>query len=315
MTCRASVRLADIGSALYMKVYKDTGEIDRDGLATTLARDGSVDVSAQFGPNSTSQSGSRNRRSMEATPARIFFLRKRNLKMLKKDLILRNPLSILQREGHTDTLAAGNFGAVLARAGVGKTALLVQISLNSLLEGKNVLHISLTEPVQKVSLWYDEVFSHISRQYNIQQSAELWQSLLPHRFIMTFRVEGFSVPKLEERLTDLTEQNIFSPHMLIIDGLPFEDSGVRDLLTALKSMALRRGVHVWFTVRTHREDPPVEGELPRPLSDISELFDAFIKLQPVGGKIHIRALTGSEETREKSRLQLDPETLLIVDAH
>lgn len=234
--------------------------------------------------------------------------------MLKKDLILRNPLSILQREGHTDTLAAGSFGAVLARAGVGKTALLVQVSLNSLLEGSNVLHISLNEPVQKVNLWYDEVFSHISRQYNIAQSAELWQSLLPHRFIMTFRVEGFSVPKLEERLTDLTEQNIFSPHMLIIDGIPFEDEGVRDLLVALKSMALRRGVHIWFTVRTHREDPPGEGELPRPLSEMAELFDAFIQLKPIGGKIHIRALTGQAETEEKSKLQLDPETLLIVDA-
>jgi hypothetical protein len=298
-----------------MKVYESTGEIDRDGVATPLTRNGSTAVSAKYKLDSAHPEGCRSRRCLNAKPARIFFLRKRNLKMLKKDLILRNPLSILQREGHTDALAAGKFGAVLARAGVGKTALLVQISLNSLLEGKNVLHISLTEPVQKVSLWYDEVFSHISRQYKIQQSAELWQSLLPHRFIMTFRVEGFSVPKLEERLTDLTEQNIFSPHMLIIDGLPFEDSSARDLLTALKSMAFRRGVHVWFTVRTHREDPPVEGELPRPLSDMSELFDAFIQLQPVGGKIHIRALTGAEETKDKSRLQLDPETLLIVDAH
>jgi len=234
--------------------------------------------------------------------------------MLKTDLILRNPLSILQREGHTESLTAGAFGAVLARAGVGKTALLVQISLNSLLEGKNVLHISLAEPVQKVSLWYDEVFSHISRQYNIQQSGDLWQSLLPHRFIMTFRVEGFSVPKLEERLTDLTEQNIFAPHMLIIDGIPFGEAGARDMLTALKSMAERRGVHIWFTVRTHRDDPVEDGELPRPLSEMADLFDAFIQLQPVGDKIHIRALPDRGQPEGPSNLQLDPETLLIVDA-
>lgn len=298
-----------------MKRIEDSNQAERFRTATLFPADG--DPATWAADHRRKPLADDNRcpsRRHASTARRIFSLRERNLDMLKKDLILRNPLSILQREGHTDTLTPGSFGAVLARAGVGKTALLVQISLNSLLEGRNVLHISLSEPVQKVSLWYDEVFSHISRQYNIQQSGELWQSLLPHRFIMTFRVEGFSVPKLEERLADLTEQNIFSPHMLILDGLPFEEPGARDLLVALKSMAMRQGVHVWFTVRTHRHDPPGEGELPRPLSEMTDLFDAFIQLQPVGGKIHIRALTAQQEAREKSRLQLDPETLLIVDA-
>jgi hypothetical protein len=58
---------------------------------------------------------------------------------------------------------------------------------------------------------------------------QLWDAILPHRFIMTFKVEGFSVPKLEERLTDLTEQGIFFPNMIILDGLPFTEN-VRSLL-------------------------------------------------------------------------------------
>jgi len=296
-----------------MKSSEDSHKAEGVGFSLPLRRDAEPEPCAGDAPGA--RTVDRSRAGRRSGAIRIFFLRERNLEMLKNDLILRNPLGILQREGHTDTLAAGDFGAVLARAGVGKTALLVQISLNSLLEGKNVLHLSLTEPVQKVSLWYDEVFSHISRQYNIQQSGELWQSLLPHRFIMTFRVEGFSVPKLEERLTDLTEQSIFAPHMLIIDGIPFEEPGARDLLVALKSMAARRGVPVWFTVRTHRQDPVGAGEVPRPLSDMADLFDAFIQLQPVGGKIHIRTLTDRGETENGSNLQLDPETLLVIDAH
>ncbi|MBW2600630.1 MAG: cytoplasmic protein, partial [Deltaproteobacteria bacterium] len=43
--------------------------------------------------------------------------------MLKKDLILRNPLRLIGYEGD-DILSDGQFGAVLARAGVGKTAFL-----------------------------------------------------------------------------------------------------------------------------------------------------------------------------------------------
>ena len=52
---------------------------------------------------------------------------------------------------------------MLARAGVGKTAILVQLALNTLLKGKNVLHISLNDPVKKVGLWYKEVFRHLTK--------------------------------------------------------------------------------------------------------------------------------------------------------
>ena len=42
--------------------------------------------------------------------------------MLKKDLILRNPLRVMGYE-NDDILDAGEFGAVLARAGVGENGL------------------------------------------------------------------------------------------------------------------------------------------------------------------------------------------------
>ena len=57
---------------------------------------------------------------------------------------------------------------------------------------------------------------------------------------MTFKVEGFSVPKLEERLADLTEQNIFSPDMIVIDGFPFDDD-VEASLKQLKAFAEAHG--------------------------------------------------------------------------
>ena len=83
--------------------------------------------------------------------SRVIYIKERYLNMLKKDLIMRNPLRMMGYE-NDEILKAGEFGAVLARAGVGKTAFLVQLSLNALLRGKNVLHISLEDPVNKVSL-------------------------------------------------------------------------------------------------------------------------------------------------------------------
>ena len=231
--------------------------------------------------------------------------------MLKKDLILRNPLRLLGRESD-DILPEGGFGAVLARAGVGKTALLVQLSLNSLLQNKNVLHISLNDPVNKVSIWYQEVFNHIAHSYEIQKMDELWENLLPHRFIMTFKVEGFSAPKLEERLTDLTEQNIFTPQMLLIDGLPF-DASIRDPLMELKSLAKAQGLHVWFTVLTHRHEAPGEDGLPVQFTHVADLFEAAVQMQPKGDKIHINTIKGRHTQSDQTSLVLDPTTMLIKD--
>ena len=232
--------------------------------------------------------------------------------MLINDLILRNPLRLMQADGAEDTLRPGGFGAVLARAGVGKTALLVQLALNSMLKKKNVLHISLQDPVQKVSLWYTEVFHHIAKQYAVSQANELWDTLLPHRFIITFRVEGFTVPKLEERVTDLTEQRIFSPHMIIIDGYPFEQ-GAGATLSEFKEMAGKLGCHAWFTVRTHRHETPEKSGLPRQMADIADLFDIILQLQPEGKDVRIKALKGSDPDADASKLFLDPATMLITN--
>lgn len=243
--------------------------------------------------------------------AGIIYIRERYLTMLKNDLILRNPLRLMGQENE-DILAGGEFGAVLARAGVGKTAFLVQLSLNALLRGKNVLHISLTDPVNKVSLWYKEVFGLIAEQYQVDQINQLWESVLPHRFIMTFRVEGFSVPKLQERLADLTEQNIFSPQMIIVDGFPFDDT-IHESLNNFKSMIEQQAIHAWFTVRTHRHEEPEADGTPQQLAHVADLFKIAIQLVPEGKEIHVRALKGGASFSKNLDLRLDPSTMLLTN--
>ncbi|MGD2271722.1 MAG: AAA family ATPase [Desulfobacterales bacterium] len=229
--------------------------------------------------------------------------------MLKTDLILRNPLSLIGSRVQ-GILSRGGFGAVLARAGVGKTAFLVQVSLNFLLREQNVLHVSLNDPIKKVDLWYQEVFSHIARQYDVNQVQELWETLLPHRFIMTFRIEGFSARTLEERLTDLTEQKIFSPRMIIIDGLPF-DASAAATLKQLRSLARKNSLQIWFAVRTHRHEAPGPDGMPGQLKNVVDLFDLAVELQPRGDEIHIAVIKVSKDPTTQLPLLLDPATMLI----
>ena len=243
--------------------------------------------------------------------ATVINLKDRKMTMFKKDLILRNPLIRMGTETD-DVIPEGGFGAILAHAGVGKTALLVQLALNAMLRNRNVLHISLLDPVGKVDLWYQELFHHLAKEAKVQQINQLWETILPHRFILTFKVEGFSVPRLEERLTDLMTQGIFLPQMIIMDGLRFDESG-RQPICDLKALAVKHGMRIWFTVHTHRHEQPGPDGLPVQLLHVVDLFDVALELQPKGSEIHIKSLKGSPTAADDLPLLLDPSTMLIKD--
>ncbi len=234
--------------------------------------------------------------------------------MLEKGYILRHPLGKLTGCESEEIMPEGGFGAVMARAGVGKTALLIQLAIYSLLCNKNVLHISLNDPVKKVGLWYKEVFRNIASQYSVEDQEQIFENMLPHRFIMTFEVEGFSVPKLEERLTDLMEQNIFKPHVIFIDGLPF-DEPQRKPLSDLKSFVKNHSLKAWLTVRIHKDEKPGSNSIPAQLNTIEDLFETVILIQPEGKEIYLKALKGGKSESVATGLSLDPTTMLIKESN
>ncbi|MBN1364683.1 MAG: hypothetical protein JW976_07760 [Syntrophaceae bacterium] len=231
--------------------------------------------------------------------------------MIKKEMIYRNPLVNLGYDNE-DILPVAGFGAVLAYAGIGKTALLVQLALNMMLRKNSVLHVSLNEAVSKVDLWYKELFHDIIEKFGIAGINEYWDKIQPYRFIMTFKVEGFSAPKLEERLTDLMEQNIFKPHTVIIDGFKFDDAG-RGQLVQLKELAKKYSMRLWFTVHTHRHEPPQENGLPLSFLHIADLFEVIVQLATRGDEVYIKSLKGKSNDSLKKDLLLDPVTMLIKD--
>ena len=233
--------------------------------------------------------------------------------MVKKDLIFRNPLKLIGDEAE-EILPQGGFGAVVARAGVGKTALLVQIALDRLLRDADVLHVSLKDPIDKISLWYNEIMKELGKQYNLQDINTIWKKARPHRFIMSFNVDTFDVPKFKERLRDLTEQDILHPQVVLLDGFSFEQDQevIDETLKRLKELAQRNNLRIWFAVRTHRHETTGEDQLPPQLTKIIDLFDVAIKLNPTGKEIAVEILKSREETQQPS-LQLDPSTMLILN--
>ncbi|RJP94958.1 MAG: cytoplasmic protein [Desulfobacteraceae bacterium] len=233
--------------------------------------------------------------------------------MLKNQLILKDPLNSLGF-GTEETEKAGNFGAVASRAGVGKTAFLVQIAISSLLKNKNVLHISIKDPVEKVNLWYKEMFFNLTQPSRTKQDKELWESLLTRRFIMTFETENFDLSKLTSRIDGLKTQNIFSPQLIIIDGLSSEEPIASDLIR-LKEYATRNNFIIWFSVRTHRHQTADPVTIIQQLggNDNSDLFNMVIQLLPEKEMIQVKRLSLIQDTANHPSLLLDPSTMMLKE--
>lgn len=229
--------------------------------------------------------------------------------MLKKDMVLRNPLRLMGHQTE-DILPRGGFGAVLARAGVGKTALMVQLALNALLAEQNVLHVSLNDSVSKVALWYEEVFRNLAADLDTHQTNQVWESILTHRFIMTFQINSFSAARLQERINELSEQGIFYPQVILLDGLPFDDTAA-PVVKELKELAQKEELRIWYSVRTHRSQVPDQQGLPVQLSGIADLFDVVIQLQPESQQIRVEALKGLPTDSDRADIVLDPVTMLM----
>lgn len=232
--------------------------------------------------------------------------------MLRKEIRYRNPLIKLGYEDE-DILPNGGLGAVVAHAGVGKTALLVQMALNLMIREESVLHVSLQDAVSKVDVWYHELFNNIAVNFNSAEIKDYWDKIQPYRFIMTFRVESFSVPTLEERLTDLMQQNIFKPHTVIIDGLKFDEAG-RGQLALLKELANKYAMRIWFTVHAHRHERPADSGLPVSFLHVADLFNVIVQLEANSDEIYIKSLKGLAPGAHQHILLLDPATMLVKNS-
>jgi hypothetical protein len=127
---------------------------------------------------------------------------------------------------------------------------------------------------------------------------------------MTFRAESFSVSTLDERLTDLSEQGVFEPQVVVVDGFRFDDAS-RDKLESLKELIEKRSLCAWYTVRTHRHEPTGPDGMQAPLMNVSDLFEVIIQLQPDGSEIHVNAVKGGPEKEDQPQMLLDPSTLLV----
>lgn len=231
-----------------------------------------------------------------------------------RDFLEVSPLKILE-ESVSKELGRGNLGVLMSRAGVGKTACLIHIAFDKLFRKEKLVHISLENLPEKVSSYYNVIFSDLVEALNMKNEQETRMALEGNRMILAYLKHSFEIGRLRENLHSLAENASFSPDVLIVDGLDFEKAD-RGLFEDFKSIATQFQVEVWFSALCHRDNTEInERGIPYPCNHVDDLFGIIIQLQPTPSSIILKLLK-DHEGRPKSEVEvmLDPRNFLAVAA-
>ena len=227
--------------------------------------------------------------------------------MLRKDLIQKSPvIQIMGKENLNQT----RFGAVVSRAGVGKTQFLVQIALTWLLDGKKIIHISFDDQIDKINIRYKEGFTNLIDSVGYidpVKANRLWEDIDTCKLGISYSEANFSSQNIKDYLKSLKKENIPTPAMVVFDGLNF-DNDCSDILDSLSQLAGEYNMSVWFSIKSHREEPLSPQGFPKQLDNVKERFDKAIFLQPEENRIEVNVLKDGDRVNQK--FILDPATMM-----
>ncbi len=250
--------------------------------------------------------------------------------MYRKEVNERSPMRVFERSIHGG-LGPGNVGAIVARPGVGKTALLVQIALDDLMRDRKVLHITHEHPVDRVRSYYDEIFHELAITYQLAQPQMVRLEVERNRLIYSHLdhvIQGppshrggtSSVSRINETVNFSKTVAHFQPQTIIIDGFDFE--GAKDeAMAALKKLAADVGAELWLSAKSQHEhiDGPLSqadarGVTPKPLRRFYDGLQVIVLLQSDGDAVRLQLLKDHDNPDLTAlHLSLDPTTMRVID--
>ena len=202
--------------------------------------------------------------------------------MIRQEAILQSPLRILDRSIRGG-LGKGHLGVIMAPAGVGKSACLVQIGLDALLREKPVLHVAVGQSVEHVSARYDAVFDDLAERVDLANRRGVREAIARRRLIWTSLDGSFSAQGLDAALAAFQAHLELGPSTILVDGFDWEEPGATATVRAVKASAARIGAEIWMTARDARGRELGPDRSIAPLSDdCATLVDVSVFLEPHG---------------------------------
>lgn len=222
--------------------------------------------------------------------------------MEKKDLIEHSPVRYFDSVTNGG-LKNGEMGLVTAKKGLGKTSVLVQFGIDSLLKDKAVVHVSFDQHSSNVISWYSSILSEIGKKKHFSDIASLNEEIVRERTILNFNQENFTLPKVVNTIKALKDGGI-KVCTVVVDGLDFSKVEKKDI-EVFASFVKENSMIAIFSYTNEADtlkDTLEEGKL--------DFFASVSHLASDGSSLVLSVLKNDGAPAE-GKITLDAKTLLM----
>lgn len=225
--------------------------------------------------------------------------------MAKQELYERSPIRAFDAAANGG-LKAGELGLITAKKGLGKTPVLVQFGMDTLLNGKQLVHVSFDQHSnESVKYSYDNIYNEISKKKTIANDAETKEMVSRNRTILNFNQDNFSLEKVVNTLNALKAGGI-AVAGVVIDDVDFSKAKEADI-QAVSSYAKATKTKIWISAVCEAEE--LEAQAPKALL---AYFSGVVHLAAKGKETVVQILKMGKATNIESTLKVDTKTWLIT---
>jgi hypothetical protein len=230
--------------------------------------------------------------------------------MIRNELVKKSPLRILQQSMRGGGVGRGTIAVIAAPRGTGKTACLVHLATDHLLEGKHVIHVSFADDTRHIISWYEDIFDEIARRYCLDGARAIHDDIIKNRVILNFRQDGVSASQIQRSVRSLIKDGNFNAEAVFVDGYDFTRCGDGEF-KSFKEFAEEAELALWFSASVPAVSArQVPSLLERHLGHVA----VFIVMEPCGNYIHLRLAKDHDRVpADDLHLKLDPRNLLIAE--
>lgn len=215
----------------------------------------------------------------------------------KKELLASSPVRFFEPTGAA--LDEGEIGLLTAKKGLGKTSILVQFGIDTLLKDKAIVHVSFNQKSENVITWYSSVLAEICKSHRVDVD-ELSDELFRNRTILNFNQDTFTLPKVVNTLKALKDNGIML-ETIIVDDLDLLKTEVSDL-NCFCDFIKEEKMTAWFSYNSEASD--LNQILP---SEKMAKFNSVAHLLPETESVSLSILKKGE-----GKVKLNSKTLLMT---
>lgn len=215
----------------------------------------------------------------------------------KKELLASSPVRFFEPTGAA--LDEGEIGLLTAKKGLGKTSILVQFGIDTLLKDKAIVHVSFNQKSENVITWYSSVLAEICKSHKVDVD-ELSDELFRNRTILNFNQDTFTLPKVVNTLKTLKDNGI-KLETIIVDDLDLLKTEVSDL-NCFCDFIKEEKMTAWFSYNSEASD--LNQILP---SEKMAKFNSVAHLLPETESVSLSILKKGE-----GKVKLNSKTLLMT---